>query len=265
MNNPAETAFSTNLTAEFASHHETVRGHIRYEMVKRDLGGLVMGQELEIVDVGGGTGIETVWLAGLGHNVTLVEPTREVLSEALHRIKYQPPEVSDKIEVCQGTTATLLSRLGKAGCYDMVLSHGVGMYLPDPQTHFTDVMELVKPGGHLSLLEKGLRGAQIKLDRLGRFAESTALPATRRTVNSLGRDVWTFSPKELQQTLEAGGMTNIEWSGVRILHDNDTRPINSVDPPELVKIVEGEYAAGHDADTRGTGQMLHFIAQKPAT
>jgi hypothetical protein len=49
------------------------------------------------------------------------------------------------------------------------------------------------------------------------------------------------------------------YVGIRVLFDGDKRPVDSVPKAELAQLLEAEWEAGTTPQTRGMGQMLHFI------
>jgi len=258
-----ETAFNGDAAVMFAEHADTVRGYVRYELVKQNLGSLVAAEELEIVDIGGGSAIDAIWLAELGHHVTVAEPAADQLAKAEARLAQASPGARRRVRLRRSTSEDLLDA-GETGKYDLVVSHGVAMYLPDPTRFIDSLMLLARPRGHVSLLEKNYYGAYNTLVREGKYAEALSLAETHHFTNHMGRKVWTFLPEELENDLRIAGAGEnyMRWSGVRINRDTDYRKIADVSESELRTIVEDEYEVGQRLDTRGLGQMLHFIAQK---
>jgi SAM-dependent methyltransferase len=255
-----ETALNGLTSKTFAAHAETVRGHIRYELVKRNLGEIVTGKSLAIADIGGGSAIDALWLAELGHDVTIVDPAEDQLALAQQKLAAHAKNLAGQIILKRGVVEDILED-GRGHCYDLVLSHGVAMYLDNPEKFIRSLASLTKPGGSVSLLEKGYYGAQIGLIHEGKYAESRALAMTGRLVNHQKRYVWAFKPETLRQYLVSAGATEITWSGVRVTYDLDSRLKDGVSPDELKTIVDEEYEAGKREDLRAAEPMLHFIAR----
>lgn len=255
-----ETAFNGVITGTFAAYEETVRGHIRYELVKRNLGAYVTDGGISIADIGGGAAIDAIWLAGLGHRVTIVDPAEDQLALAAKKLRSQPNEIADRVNLNHGTVNNLLDNNGSHS-YDLVLSHGVAMYLDKPGEFINDLAKLVKPGGRLSLLEKGFYGAYNSLIHEGLYEEARTLTLSGKLLNHQKREVWAFKPEELISHLDAAGATHVDWSGVRVTHDFDDRQRDSVSREELSAIVQQEDEAGKREDLRASAPMLHFIAR----
>lgn len=264
-----DTSFRGDIAHDFVDYSETVRGRIRYECVRQNLTPLVCGRMLEVADIGGGTAIDAVWLAGLGHRVTIVEPAEDQCRLAQERIEAVGEDIAGRITVLHGTAANILPDAVVSdepqqgdGQFDLVLSHGVAMYVPDPEAFVHDLVRLTRPYGHISLLEKGRLGAQLALEHAGRTEDARSLEMTHRFRNNLGREVWAFSPEELEHMLVTAGIWSVTWSGVRSPEaDADRRPWNGLSVAEQQTVLEHERNWGRADDTRGLGQMLHVIAE----
>jgi SAM-dependent methyltransferase len=254
------TAFTGQTTQNFADYAETVRGHVRYELVRRNLGPFVTKETLQIADIGGGGGIDALWLAGQGHSVTIAEPAAAQLALAEAKLAAATSTIRERVTLRRATTDELLQ--DGEGKYDLVLSHGVAMYLPDPDAYIDSLVMLTRPHGHISVLEKGYWGAYTTLVREGKYSEADQLAESRHFLNHMQKSVWAFMPSELVDTLRVAGASHAQWSGVRVLHDTDYRPISEVKLEERQHILSTEAEAGRRIDTRGLGQMIHVIAQK---
>ena len=79
----------------------------------------------KVLDVGAGTGRDAAWLAGLGHKVTAVEPTRE-LREPAKRLHPDP-----NIEWLDDILPELSALRERTECYDVILMNAVWMHLTD--------------------------------------------------------------------------------------------------------------------------------------
>jgi len=245
----------------FAEYAHDVRGHVRYEVTHRNLQELVHGESLRIADIGGGAAIDAVWLANLGHQVLLVEPEEGQQAKARKRIDENG--LADVVKVIEGTTADIPS--DQVGEFDLVLSHGVAMYTPDPKVFIEELVRLTKPGGHISLLEKGYHGALARLFQQNASVETIQKFQAHKPVgNNVGKERKAFLPEELESLLQQAGAKVLRWSGVRVFSDQDDRRTNMVNPEVLEMLVAAEYEQGKNPGIRALGQMLHFIARKSA-
>ena len=80
------------------------------------------GGSARVVDVGGGTGGLAVRAAGLGHDVTVVDPSPDALAILARRA--EESGVADRVRAVQGDLDTL-PEIVPAGSVDAVLCHGV--------------------------------------------------------------------------------------------------------------------------------------------
>jgi len=255
----SNTSFEDN-AQQFYDYSQEIRGHARYELVRWNLEPYLSHRSLHVADIGGGSGPDTFWLASLGHEVTLVEPAKQQLMMAEQRLSNLDAKAQGKITLIEGTTADLDASL--QGSFDLVLSHGVAMYLDEPKQFVDDLAALTKPWGFVSLVEKGYYGAEARLVRERKFEELELFKQTKRLVNNQDRKVWAFKPEELARFAYGAGMNVVSWSGVRVITDDMHDKVSELNDKTIQAIVDAEYKQGHNPEIRGQGQMLHFIAQK---
>lgn len=124
---------------------------------------------LDVVDIGGGTGGLAVLLAGLGHRVTVVDPSPDALA-ALQR-RAAEAGVADRVRAEQGDAAGLVGVVGAASA-DVLLCHGVLEYVDDPQAAVREAIEVLRPSGLVSLLVPQRLGAVLARALSGRFSDA---------------------------------------------------------------------------------------------
>jgi hypothetical protein len=103
-----------------------------------------------VVDIGGGTGVSAVRIAGMGHRVTVVDPSPDALASLGRRAREEGVEVVAH----QGDLSSLLAPAGPVapGSADLVLCHGVLEHVTDAAGALATLHEVLRPGGALSLL-----------------------------------------------------------------------------------------------------------------
>ena len=121
---------------------------------------------LDVVDVGGGTGGLAVPLAGLGHSVTVVDPSPDALA-ALQR-RAADAGVAARIRAEQGDAGALVAVVGTSSA-DLLLCHGVLEYVDDPKAAVLDMLEVLRPHGLVSVLVAQRLGALLARALSGRF------------------------------------------------------------------------------------------------
>ena len=111
-------------------------------------GGVVL-RELDVVDVGGGSGTAAVPAAQSGHSVTVVDPSPNAL--ATLRSRASEAGVDDRVRGVQGDAADAAELLGPA-CADVVLCHGVLEVVDDPIAAVAGLDRVVRPDGVVSVV-----------------------------------------------------------------------------------------------------------------
>lgn len=249
----AEQAF--DLAGEgFLGEYDKIRGHIRQEVTRQNLAlWLPPGGGLRVLDFGGGDGRDTIWLAGLGHQVTLLDESSrmtELAAEAIEEAGIpgpaQPAVVKGGLEKVSGQT------------FDVILSHGVLMYeLDDPVGQLQGLADRLAAGGILSLLTKGYAAAR---QQVTDPAARVRFEATGEYVNRRNLPARAYKLDQLTNMLGGVGLEPIAEYGVRIFSDGDDRLIEDVKSRELESIVAMETEAGRNAELVEQAQMLHVIA-----
>ena len=127
---------------------------------------------LDILDAGGGTGGFAVPLAGLGHNVTVIDPSPDSLAAAERRAA----ELNVPLSVVQGDVADLATVAGEASA-DLVLCHSVLEYVDSPADAMASIAQVLRPAGAVSVLAASSVAAVIHRALAGRFDDARRLLA----------------------------------------------------------------------------------------
>jgi Methyltransferase domain len=125
---------------------------------------------LDIVDAGGGTGGFAVPLAGLGHAVTVVDPSPDSLAAAQRRAA----EMDVPLVAVQGDVADLAGVVGEQSA-DLVLCHSVLEYVDSPADAMAAIARVLRPGGAVSVLAASAVAAVIHRALAGRFDDARRL------------------------------------------------------------------------------------------
>lgn len=255
-----ETLFE-GAAAIFAEHAKTLRGYIRYQVEQRTLTQFLTAEPMSVLDVGGGSGTDAAWLASLGHHVTIIEPSAEQQEYAQRRFNFLlSDDQRSRIRTVLGTVDVLPKKAFAS--YDLVVIHGVAMLQPDAQAFVCSAVRFVKPGGLISLLEKGYYGTEARLVRLVKPKKLKELHDKRWMNSAIGIPVYSFKPEELERILQNAGATVLQWSGVRVVTADMDQKVADLDKQEIAEIVAIEFEQGRNPAIKAQGQMLHFIARK---
>jgi len=121
------------------------KGELRLALIKEDIAKILPkdGRKLKVLDAGGGLGQMSEWLAAMGHNVTLVDLSQEMLDEALARA--QLPIATH----CMSVQEFLGNNKER---YDLILCHAVLEWLIEPEQMVQLLSGHLNCDGHLSLV-----------------------------------------------------------------------------------------------------------------
>lgn len=112
---------------------------------------------LDILDVGAGTGVLSLLLAELGHNVTGVDIAEEMLEKA--REKFNKSRLPGSFMVGDAENLPFADQ-----SFDVVFNRHVVWSLPDPEKAFKEWKRVLKPGGKLIIID-GNWGKNIPVSR----------------------------------------------------------------------------------------------------
>ncbi len=213
---------------------------------------------LQVVDVGGGTGGFAVLLAGLGHRVTVVDPSPDALA-ALQR-RAAEAGVADRVRAEQGDAGALAAVVGPGGA-DVVLCHEVLEYVEDPRAAVQDALDVLRPGGLVSVLVPQRLGAVLARALSGRCPD-----ARRRLGETSGRVGRDSLPRRFDRAevlaLFDGGRTRVRAvHGVRIFSDLLPGALVDGDPEAVAELLDLERAASGHPDLSGLAAQLHVAVQ----
>jgi S-adenosylmethionine-dependent methyltransferase len=220
-------------------------------------------EQLDVLDLGGGTGGLAVALAAQGHQVLVVDPSPDALA-ALDR-RAADTGVGDRIRSVQGDADTLGEVVGASGA-DLVCCHEVLEYVEDPADALAAVVRALRPGGMASLLVAQRSAAVVARALVGRFAEAaTALddPAGRwGAADPLPRR---FDAPALVTLVESVGLDVRQVAGVRLFSDLVPEALFEGEESRAA-LLALERRAGDGTGGAGLvalATQLHVLAERP--
>ncbi|MBV9023606.1 MAG: methyltransferase domain-containing protein [Streptomycetaceae bacterium] len=244
------------LASFYAQHSTSLRGALRHALVTRALLEHLAGGPLRILDIGGGTGVQAITLAGHGHHVTVLDPDQTMLARA--RAAWEQRITSrGSIDFLHGPGEQARDLAG--GGWDAVLCHGVLMYLDDPQPVLRQIAQCVRPSGVVSILAKNAESMAMRPALERRWAEAREALASSEETGRLGVTSRGVRRDAVEDALAACGVTATAWYGVRIFTDHlkDT-PVGE-DFPE---ILQTEWQAGCLSPYRDIARLFHLISRR---
>ncbi|WTP99373.1 methyltransferase domain-containing protein [Streptomyces anulatus] len=238
-----------------------VRNRVRQELVARQLdeqiaGRFPVGQRLRVLDVGMGQGTQALRLARAGHSVTGLESDAGMLTAARASLATEPEGIRERVRLIEGdgrdTGVHFLP-----GSFDVVLCHGVLMYVEEPDPMLAGLARMLAPGGLLSLLVRNADALAMRPGLAGDFGAALAAFDTATYTNRLGLTVRADRLDALRATLAGIAAPLHAWYGVRIFTDN-VADGTELPAEELERILTLEDRAGRTDPYRGVAALLHL-------
>ncbi|MGW6911167.1 class I SAM-dependent methyltransferase [Streptomyces sp. NPDC054940] len=214
-----------------------------------------VGQRLRVLDVGMGQGTQALRLARAGHQVTGVEQDPKMIATAREELAGEPEGIRERVRIVQGdgrdTGVHFLP-----GSFDVVLCHGVLMYIEEPDPLLAGLARMLAPGGLLSLLVRNGDALAMRPGLAGDWAGALAAFDTTAYRNRLGLDVRADRLAELTATLAGIGAPLHAWYGVRVF--TDTAADEAEIPADVETLVAVEERAGKTDPYRSVSALLHL-------
>ena len=217
---------------------------------------------LHVLDVGGGTGGMAVPLAGLGHQVTVLDPSPDALA-ALQR-RAAESAVEHLVRAVQGDTTTLTDVI-EPRSVDLVCCHGVLEYVEDPAVALAAVAAVLRPGGLVSLLVAQRSAVVIARALAGHFAQAAhALDDPDGRWGAQDPLPRRYDQSTLVDQVTAAGLQVQQVHGVRLF--SDLVPETLLDGKEArTALLELERRAGRHREQLGLAALatqLHLVARR---
>ncbi|MEU1197105.1 methyltransferase domain-containing protein [Streptomyces sp. NPDC005813] len=214
-----------------------------------------VGQRLRILDVGMGQGTQALRLARAGHQVTGLEQDATMLAVAREALAAEPEGIRGRVRLIEGdgreTGVHFLP-----GSFDVVLCHGVLMYVEEPDALLAGLARMLAPGGLLSLLVRNADALAMRPGLSGDWGTTLTAFDTTAYTNRLGLDVRADRLATLTATLAGIGAPLHAWYGVRVF--TDTAADGAALPPDVETLLACEERAGRTDPYRQVAALLHL-------
>ena len=219
-----------------------------------------------VLDIGGGTGGFAVRLAGLGHQVTVVDPSPDALAALARRADEEG--VADRVTGLQGDLGDLpglVAGPGADGGADLVLCHGVLGLVDDPTAALGAIGSVLRPGGALSLLVSQLHAAVIARAMAGHLAQAKAVldgPGPGRAADPPDQRAHEhrFTAEQLTSLLDTTGFDVTAVHGVRVFSDLVPSTLLDLEPGAAAALLDLERAVAARPEYLTLAAQLHVLA-----
>jgi S-adenosylmethionine-dependent methyltransferase len=246
------------LAAGYNSSGGTLRRVVRHELVDRALAEHLSGPPARIVDVGGGAGQQSIRLARKGYEVTILDPSPEMLDEARRRLASEDEDVRRRVRLVEGEGERGHEVLGGEK-FDAVLCHGVLMYLEDAWPMIQGLSTLAPSGGIVSVLTKNASALAVRPALEGRYRDALSLLEAGRDLGRLGVITRGDTIEGLSEAIAEAGLAVERWYGVRVFSDHLGDSVPGEDLPEILEL---EWEAGKREPYRSVARLIHMVGRR---
>lgn len=238
--------------------YATVKGQVRTIVLHQQLVRHLAGPPSSVLDVGGGAAHQSLPLARLGYQVTVLDPSTAMLAKAEQRLAAETAEVRDRVRLVQAAGESAMEAIGGQQ-FAAVLCHGVLMYQSDPEPLLDAVCRCAEPGGLVSVLALNAATMAVRPALEHRWADALAgFDATRET-GVLGTPTRGDTVEDLTRLLRRRGVEAQAWYGVWLFTDWMDLPVEDTDI-EAVAAVELE-ASTRDPYRR-LSRVFHLVGRR---
>jgi S-adenosylmethionine-dependent methyltransferase len=242
-----------------------LRDTVRQELVATQLAEAIAERSasapLRVLDAGCGQGTQALRLAQAGHKVTGLDISDDLLERFASALSTQPAQVRDRVRLVHGPGEAAAELT--PGPFDLVLCHGVLMYLDDPVPMLRALAAVAADGALISLLVRNGIVPATRDGLRGNWADAMAAFESARYVNRLGLTARAHTPEEIDATVAPLRWRRERWHGVRVFTDHREQPAASADEFEHILSVERE--AGRRDPYRAVAALLHLLYVTPPT
>ena len=216
-----------------------------------------VGQRLRILDVGMGHGAQALRLARAGHTVTGLESDPELLKTARESLATEPAGIRERVRLIEGdgrdTGVHFLP-----GSFDVVLCHGVLMYVPEPDGLLAGLARMLAPGGLLSLVVRNADSLAMRPGLSGNWAGALAGFESDAYEDRYGAKVRADRLDALTSTLAGIAAPLHAWYGVHVFTEGVPHDAGLPAVDELERLLAAEDRAGRTEPYRRVAALLHL-------
>lgn len=232
-----------------------LRGVVRQHVVAAQLAGLIgdAGPQ-RVLDAGCGQGTQALLLARRGHHVTGLDASAELLGRFEDSLAGEPAEVRARVQLIQGLGEAAPDLV--AGPFDLVLCHGVLMYLDDIGPMLAALSAVAGADAGLSVLIRNGLALAMRDGLRGDHPAALSAFDTLEYTNRLGLAAHAHTPDIIDRAVAPFGWRRQRWYGVRVFTDHLDEPAPAA--AELTDLLAAELAAGARDPYRQVAAIAHL-------
>lgn len=204
-----------------------------------------------------GRGTQALRLARAGHTVTGLESDPALMASARESFDAEPAGIRERVRLVEGdglqTGVHFLP-----GAFDVVLCHGVLMYVEEPDAMLAGLARMLASGGLLSLLVRNADALALRPGVAGDWAGALEAFDSPTYTNARGVPVRADRLSALTATLAGIAAPLHTWYGVRVFSDHISDGVEAPPEAELERLLAAEDRAGRTEPYRRIASLLHL-------
>lgn len=239
--------------------YATVKGRVRTYVLHQQLVRHLPPSPASVLDVGGGAGNQSLPLARLGYDVTILDPSAAMLAKAEQRVANEPLDVRSRIGLVQAAGESAVE-VTDGRQFSVVLCHGVLMYLPTPDPMLDVLCQCLEPGGVVSIMALNAATMAVRPALERRWADALAGLEADSEVGVLGTSTRGDSVEHLSELLRRNGVDPLSWYGVWLFSDWMDLAVADTD---IEAVAELELRASLRDPYRQASRVFHLVGTRP--
>lgn len=239
----------------------TVKGRVRTQVIHEQLLAHLPAPPATILDVGGGAGHQSRPLARIGYEVTILDSSPAMLERAEQRLANEANAVRRRVTLIEGCGEEASVRCG-GRAFDVVLCHGVVMYLADPAPLVASISACAAPGGVVSLVALNAATMAVRPALERRWADALAGFDARHERGVLGVDTRADTVEGLSGLLSGAGVAPEAWYGVWLFSDLAELAGSPLSSEDLEGVAAVERLAASRDPYRQLSRLFHLLGRR---
>ena len=238
--------------------YATVKGQVRTFILHRQLLAHLPEPPATVLDVGGGAAHQSLPLARLGYQVTVLDSSAAMLARAEQRLADEPPAVRRRVRLVESPGEDA-SGATNGERFAAVLCHGVLMYLAQPEPMVRELCRCVAPGGVVSIMALNAATMAVRPALDQRWSDAlTAFDATGET-GVLGAETRADTVDHLSRLLDHGDTRVEAWYGGWLFSDWLVLPLATTDVAAVAAV---ELEASRRDPYRQLSRVFHLVGRR---
>jgi S-adenosylmethionine-dependent methyltransferase len=238
--------------------YATVKGQVRTYVLHHQLLRHLPPPPVSVLDVGGGAGHQSMPLARLGYDVTILDPSSAMLAKAEERLAQEAPHVRARVRLVHAAGESAAEATGGRR-FAVVLCHGVLMYLQAPEPLVAVLSHCLEPGGVVSIMALNAETMAVRPALEHRWSDALAAFDATGEVGVLGTPTRGDTVEHLSDLLRRGGVEPAAWYGVWLF--SDWMDLSAVDT-DAKAVAEVELTASLRDPYRQLSRVFHLVGTR---